>query len=107
MIAIGRMCSLSDTLNGKLAQPDLMAEAVKTVQNAASPALLACFLADLSGFRLCIHRRGLNDRTKPQHFEDDYHQKSASCRCCELANVSLVHPRECVPGASTKFVKLG
>ena len=40
MIAIGRMCSLSDTLNGKLAQPDLMAEAVKTVQNAASPALL-------------------------------------------------------------------
>ena len=40
MLAIGRMCSLSDNLHGKLAQPELLAETIKTITNAASPELL-------------------------------------------------------------------
>lgn len=40
MIAIGRLCNLSDNLHGKLAQPALLIAAVKTVSSAGSPALL-------------------------------------------------------------------
>ena len=40
MIAIGRMCTLSDKLHGKLAQPVLITETIKTIQAAASPATL-------------------------------------------------------------------
>ena len=40
MLAIGRMCALSDNLHGKLAQPELLAETIKTIANAASPELL-------------------------------------------------------------------
>ena len=44
MLAIGRMCALSDNLHGKLAQPELLAECIKTVANAASPELLKASL---------------------------------------------------------------
>ena len=44
MLAIGRMCALSDNLHGKLAQPALLAECVKTIANAASPELLKASL---------------------------------------------------------------
>ena len=44
MLAIGRMCALSDNLHGKLAQPELLAETVKTISTAASPALLKASL---------------------------------------------------------------
>ena len=44
MLAIGRMCALSDNLHGKLAQPELLAERVKTIANAASPELLKASL---------------------------------------------------------------
>ena len=44
MLAIGRMCTLSDNLHGKLAQPELLAETVKTVSTAASPTLLKASL---------------------------------------------------------------